>query len=263
MKNDRKETLGPTPSETDRFGTNPAERFEANLADVKIRIAKACERCGRSASAVRLLPITKTVPSQILRAAWNAGIENFGENNIQEALEKYDALNDLPVKWSIVGHLQTNKVKYMTRFASEFHALDSLRLADALNRRLEAADRYLDIFIQVNTSGEDSTYGLRPDELPSFIQELTRYTRLKPRGLMTLAVLSPETERVRTCFKLLRSLQHNALRRDSRLVELSMGMSGDFEIAIEEGATIVRVGQAIFGSRPTPRGYYWPGLLQE
>lgn len=244
-----------------RFGADPVAFFRANLAAVEERIARACRRAGRERASVRLLPITKTVPAPILRCAHEAGIRAFGENKIQEAMSKRAALADLATDWSIVGHLQTNKVKYLTQFAREFHALDSLRLADLLNARLEREGRFLDVFVQVNTSGEDSKFGLHPDALLPFVATLGQFPRLRPRGLMTLALFSADMAKVRPCFVLLRSLRDEAMRLHPGLIELSMGMTGDFEEAIEEGATVVRVGQAIFGKRPTPDGHYWPGLF--
>ncbi|MGQ3674217.1 YggS family pyridoxal phosphate-dependent enzyme [Xanthobacter sp. TB0139] len=241
-----------------RFGEHPAEAFAANLQTVKDRIAAACLRSGRQPDDVRLLPVTKTVPAHILRHAFAAGITDFGENKLQEARSKQEVLADLAIRWNIIGHLQTNKVKYLVRFASEFHALDSLRLAKELNRRLDAQGRDLDVFVQVNTSGEASKYGLHPDDLLSFVEHLPDYPRLKPRGLMTLAIFSADTERVRRCFRLLRDLRDRAVAVHPCLTQLSMGMSGDYEVAIEEGADVVRVGQAIFGPRPTPDAFYWP-----
>ena len=250
-----------SPEDIERFGADPAAAFRANLATVEARIAAACARAGRERASVRLLPITKTVPAHILRLAFAAGIEAMGENKIQEAMTKREALSDLAIEWSIVGHLQTNKVKYLTRFAREFHALDSLRLAEMLDARLEREGRVLDVHVQVNTSGEESKFGLHPDALPAFIDALDRFPRLRPRGLMTLALFSSDMARVRPCFTLLRRLRDEAQRRDPAIAGLSMGMTGDFEEAIEEGATVVRVGQAIFGKRPTPDGYYWPGFV--
>lgn len=244
----------------ERFGPDPLGSFKANLANVEERIVRACQGAGRDRASVRLLPISKTVPAHILRFAFAAGIRSFGENKIQEAQGKYEVLADLSLEWSIVGHLQTNKIKYLTRFAREFQALDSLRLADLLNKRLEREDRFLDVYVQVNTSGEESKFGLHPDALPSFVDALDQFPRLRPRGLMTLALFSSDTEKVRPCFRMLRRLRDQAVKRNAALTELSMGMSGDFEEAIEEGADVVRVGQAIFGKRPTPEGYYWPGL---
>ncbi|MGV6875535.1 YggS family pyridoxal phosphate-dependent enzyme [Pseudochelatococcus sp. B33] len=247
-----------SPDDVERFGPDPLATFRANLASVEARIARACARAGRERASVRLLPITKTVPAHILRFAFAAGIRAFGENKIQEAAAKRDALGDLAIDWSIVGHLQTNKVKHLTRFAHAFHALDSLRLADLLNARLEREDRFLDVYVQVNTSGEESKFGLHPDALLPFVETLDRFPRLKPCGLMTLALFSSDMAKVRPCFALLRRLRDEAVRRNPALTGLSMGMSGDFEEAIEEGADVVRVGQAIFGTRPTPDHHYWP-----
>ncbi len=246
-----------------RFGEKPASTFAANLKAVQHRIAAACQRCGRHPGEVRLLPVTKTVPAHILRLAHAAGITDFGENKLQEARDKQVALSDLPIRWSIIGHLQTNKVKYLVRLASEFHALDSFRLAGELNRRLDAEGRDLDIYVQVNTSGEASKYGLHPDDLLPFVERLHEFPRLKPRGLMTLAVFSTDADRVRACFRMLHALRARAVAVHPGLTQLSMGMSGDFEMAIEEGATIVRVGQAIFGARPTSDSLYWPGFVPE
>jgi len=248
-----------SPEDIARFGPDPLAAFRANLAVVEQRIASACARAGRERASVRLLPITKTVPAHILRHAYEAGIRNFGENKIQEASSKHDELADLAIDWSIVGHLQTNKVKYLTRFAREFQALDSLRIAEALDKRLAREDRTLDVFVQVNTSGEASKFGLHPDALLPFVDALDRFPRLKPRGLMTLALFSSDMEKVRPCFVLLRTLRDQAVERHPGVSGLSMGMTGDFETAIEEGATVVRIGQAIFGQRPTPDSHYWPG----
>ena len=170
---------------------------------------------------------------------------------------------DLPdLRWSVIGHLQTNKAKPVARFANEVQTLDSLRVAEALDRRLQVEGRSLDVFVQVNTSGEASKYGLPPDEAAAFVRELPPFQSLRVRGLMTLALLSSESVRVRRCFALLRSLR-DQLRQDAPasigMDELSMGMSGDFETAIEEGATVVRIGQAIFGARTLPDSHYWPG----
>ena len=254
-------TVELSPDEIARFGSDPVAAFAANLKAVQERIAAACHRSGRSLDDVRLLPVTKTVPPRVLRLAYTAGIADFGENKLQEARDKRAILGDLPIRWSIIGHLQTNKVKYLVRFASEFHALDSFRLAEELNRRLEAEGRDLDVFVQVNTSGEASKYGLPPQDVAAFLQALPAFPALRVRGLMTLALLSPETARVRQCFIGLRTLR-DQLRASAPaglcLDGLSMGMSGDFEIAIEEGATVVRVGQAIFGARALPDSHYWP-----
>jgi len=236
--------------------------FRHNLAAVRARIATACRRVGRDPASVRLLPVSKTKPESSLRMAHAAGCRMLGENKVQEAHRKWEAMQDLTdLHWSVIGHLQTNKARLVARFAAEFQALDSLRLAEALERRLQAEGRSLDVFVQVNTSGEASKYGLAPEEVPAFVHALSAFTALHVRGLMTLALFSSEAERVRQCFVLLRSLRDRVRQSAPAgvcLDELSMGMSGDFEIAIEEGATVVRVGQAIFGARPMPDSYYWP-----
>jgi len=239
------------------------EDFRHNLAAIDARIVRACQKVGRDPASVRVLPVSKTKPAARLRLAYAAGCRILGENKVQEAYGKWEALQDLPdLRWSVIGHLQTNKAKLVARFASEFQALDSLRVAAALDRRLQAEARALDVFVQVNTSGEASKYGLAPQDVAAFLQALPAFSALRVRGLMTLALFSEDAARVRQCFVLLRNLR-DQLRQSApagiTLDELSMGMSGDFEIAIEEGATVVRVGQAIFGARATPDNAYWPG----
>lgn len=231
----------------------------ANLARVRERIVDACARVGRNPSDVRLIAVSKTVSAERVRVAFDAGLSDLGENKVQEALSKHEALADLPLRWNIIGHLQTNKAKFVARFAHEFQALDSLRVAEALERRLSIEHRSLDVFVQVNTSGEASKFGLEPKDVPGFIEALAPFERLRPRGLMTLAIFSDDLARVRACFRRLRTLRDEAQARGRETIaELSMGMSGDFETAIEEGANIIRVGQAIFGPRQLPDSHYWP-----
>lgn len=235
--------------------------FAANLASVRERIARAEQAAGRAPGSVRLLPVTKTVPSQRLRLAIAAGVDWLGENKVQEALQKSEELADLPqLKYSVIGHLQTNKSKYVARFAHEFQALDNLRQAEALQRRLELEDRTLDVFVQVNTSGEESKFGMPPEAAPGFVKQLPAFDRLHVKGLMTLAIFSTDHAAVRRCFQTLRAVRDTVRETDERIAELSMGMSGDFELAIAEGATVVRVGQGIFGARALPDSHYWPGF---
>lgn len=238
------------------------EQLRQNLAAVRQRIDQACVQAGRDPKDVRLLPVSKTHPAEFLRLAYAAGCRMLGENKIQEAYQKWQELEDLTdLQWSIIGHLQTNKAKYVARFATEFHALHSLRLAQVLDQRLTLEDRYLDVLVQVNTSGEESKYGIAPDDAPELIKQLGQFSRLRVRGLMTLAMNSEDSEAVRGCFIQLRELRDSlqAIAPECmQLKELSMGMSGDFELAIAEGATIVRIGQAIFGARSQPDSYYWP-----
>lgn len=242
----------------------PDHSLSLNLETIRARIAAACQACDRDPSEVRLLPVSKTVEQARLREAYALGLRELGENKVQEALEKSEAMADLAdLRWVLIGHLQTNKAKYAARFASEFQALDSLRVATALDKHLQAQGRSLDVLVQVNTSNEASKFGLSPEEVPAFIQQLPAFTALKVRGLMTLALFSPDESQVRPCFVRLRELR-DRLRQEAPdgigMDELSMGMSGDFEMAIAEGATTVRVGTAIFGRRDTPDSAYWPGF---
>lgn len=238
-----------------------AEDFRINIAEVNRRIDSAAARAGRESSEIELLPVSKTVPQERIRAAVAAGCHKLGENKVQEAFRKSDEMADLDIEWAVIGHLQSNKSRDVAKFASEFQALDRLKVAAALDRRLEAAGRSLDVYAQVNTSGEESKFGMPPEELLNFLRELRQFPTLKLQGLMTLAVFSSDSDRVRTCFQRLRVLRDRAQETDPELIgsgKLSMGMSGDFEVAIEEGANCVRVGQAIFGKRALPDSYYWP-----
>lgn len=232
-----------------------------NLAEVRRRIAEACAAADRDPAQVRLLPVSKTKPPAAIREAYDAGVRLFGENKVQEAVAKAEVFAEVAdLKWAVIGHLQTNKAKQAAAVATEFHALDSLRVADALDRRLHGLGRKLDVFVQVNSSAEESKFGLPPGEVPAFARELERFVTLRVRGLMTLAVFSEDADRVGACFARMRDLQ--ARLQDSHdhpqwWSELSMGMSGDYELAIGYGATTVRVGQAIFGDRLDPNDY-WP-----
>ncbi|MFT3971200.1 MAG: YggS family pyridoxal phosphate-dependent enzyme [Micropruina sp.] len=250
------------PSDSPHYPTaHSVEDFRRNLAAVRAKVDAAAERAGRSPAEVRLLPVSKTVPEDRIRNAIAAGMHQLGENKVQEAKRKHANLIDEDVAWSVIGHLQTNKARDVAAFAAEFQALDSLRVAEALDRRLQAAGRSLDVFVQVNTSAEESKYGLPPEEVPAFLRQLPHYASLKVHGLMTLALFTSDMERVRACFVRLRDLRDRARDADPALIgsgELSMGMSGDYEVAIEEGATCVRVGQAIFGARVLHEDHYWP-----
>ena len=229
------------------------EDFRRNLAAVRARLTAAAARAGRDASEIRLLPVSKTVPEERLRSAHAAGITRMGENKVQEARRKAAALADLDIRWAVIGHLQTNKAKDVAAFASEFQALDSLRVAEALDRRLQAAGRGLDVYVQVNSSGEPSKFGLDPAEVTAFLAALPAYSSLRVRGLMTLAAHTDDEGRIRECFRLMRALRDAGLQAGTvGNGRLSMGMSGDFELAVEGGSTCVRVGRAIFGRRPTP-----------
>ncbi|NLT30274.1 MAG: YggS family pyridoxal phosphate-dependent enzyme [Propionibacterium sp.] len=234
-----------------------------NLQRVQQRIADACRAAGRNPEEVRLLPVAKTWPAERVRELAGLGITTVGENRVQEARAKANELADLGISWSIIGHLQTNKAKDVLAFADEVQSLDSLRLAAELHRRLAAADglrgtgRPLRVYLQVNTSAEDSKFGVTPAETLDVARELAGFDRLHPVGLMTIA--DPDPDRARECFRTLRTLR-DAIAADpvasaaGDWAELSMGMSGDLEAAIAEGATVVRIGRAIFGERPPHAG---------
>ena len=235
----------------------------AALAKVRANIHAAEVRSGREPGTVRLVLVTKTVSPERVRLAIAAGQRDLGENKVQEGLRKAEALADEPLRWNMIGHLQTNKVKETLRFAAEVQSLDRLSLAAELDKRLQRLGRSLDVLVQVNTSGEASKYGLAPEEVMAFLTELKSFDALRPRGFMTLARFTPDVAEVRRCFAVLRTIRDRALNeapQGESLQQLSMGMSGDYEVAIEEGATIVRVGQAVFGARPLPDSHYWPGI---
>ena len=233
-----------------------------NLAAVEARIKAACTRVGRDPSEVRLLPVSKNQGMDLIAEAYEAGVRLLGENRVQEASEKVRYFADRPdLGWAIIGHLQTNKARQVAAIASEFHALSSIRVAAALDQALEDNDRSLDVFLQVNSSGEPQKYGLPPDEVEPFAIALKAFGTLRVRGLMTLAILSDDQREIRACFERMRDLQRRLLGSEDvagTYDELSMGMSGDLELAIEYGATTVRVGQAIFGPRPSPDTYWLP-----
>ncbi len=239
-----------------------AEVLHANLVAVQERIAAAALEADRDPGDVRLLPVSKTVHDD--RIAWlaEAGVKLVGENKVQEAVGKAEEFDRLGLEWAMIGHLQSNKVRDVIGSAAELHSLDRRKLAEGLDRRLQEAGQGLDVFVQVNSSGEESKYGLAPEDVPAFAAGLADLSSLRVRGLMTLAVFSDDKDRVRACFEVMRSLQEQ-LRQDvdaDRFAELSMGMSGEYELAVAYGATTVRVGEAIFGPRHTGPEDYWPGV---
>ncbi|WP_144792913.1 YggS family pyridoxal phosphate-dependent enzyme [Kocuria palustris] len=251
----------PEPQTRSADGAQPdpheVQRITEALAAVRERIDAAARAVDRDAEQIRLLPVSKTVPEDRLRAAVAAGCAELGENKVQEAAGKASAMADLGVRWSIIGHLQRNKAKDVAAFADEFQALDSLRLAEALDRRLQGEGRGLDVMVQVNTSGEDSKFGMPPEEVPQFLEQLPQFASLRVTGLMTIAMASEDEDRVRACFRRLRVLRDRAQQDGPGFAgdgELSMGMSEDLELGVAEGSTCVRVGRSIFGSRPAPRG---------
>ncbi len=227
--------------------------IRAAYDSVRAEVDAAARAAGRDPSEVRLLPVSKTVPVDRLRLAVEAGLTELAENKPQEVGRKAGEMADLPVRWVAIGHLQTNKAKIIAEHADEFQALDSVRLTQALQRRLETADRHLDVLIQVNTSGEEAKTGASPGDVGQILEVAASCDRLRVRGFMTVATNTDDEAEVRRCFAQLRGIL-DAAREDAvvdpeLLTELSMGMSGDYAIAVAEGATCVRVGTAIFGAR--------------
>lgn len=232
------------------------DSMAARLAHIQQRIGDACVRAGRAPESVTLLPVSKTFGVEAVQEAMALGLRRFGENKTQELRQKVTALADADLQWVLIGHLQTNKAKDAARDASEVQSLDRLELADALQRRLVLENRSIDVLVQVKTSSEPSKFGMAPEDVAEFLRVLGRdYPALRVKGLMTLAVNSPDPDEVRACFRLLRTLRDQLLAENIpgiSLDRLSMGMSGDFDIAIEEGSTEVRIGTAIFGARTYP-----------
>lgn len=224
-------------------------QLQANWTTVRGRVDEACRAVGRDPADVTVLPVSKTFGPDAVRAAVSLGLRRFGENKVQEIKEKAEALDDHGIEWVVIGHLQTNKAKDVARLASEVQSLDRLELAEALHRRLEGIGRRLSVLVQVKTAREESKYGLPGTDLPAFLDRLRSYPTLRVRGLMTMATLSDDPEEVRACFRQLRQLRDQCEARGHVLPRLSMGMSGDFLLAIAEGATEVRIGAAIFGRR--------------
>jgi pyridoxal phosphate enzyme (YggS family) len=224
----------------------------ANLARVKERIAAAALRAGREPESVKLVGVTKTVDLPRVELAVQAGLEILGENYVQEAREKIQRFRGL-VRWHFIGRLQSNKAKHAVQLFDLIHTVDSLRLAEELNRRAGAIGLVIPVLIQANLAAESTKGGVRVEEVRTLIQRVAGLDHLRVRGLMTMPPYFDDPERARPYFRRLRELSEEiaALGLPGvEMVELSMGMSGDFEAAVEEGATLVRVGTAIFGARP-------------
>lgn len=235
--------------------------IKENLERVKQNIANAAVKAGKKPEDIVLVMATKTVEPERIREAIQSGGRIIGENKVQEALKKYEALKGEGAEWHFIGHLQTNKVKDVLKFAEMIHSVDRLSLAEKLDQRLQQEGRSLDILIQVNTSQEESKYGVAPEEAISLVKQTARYDTLTIRGLMTIGLFTKDEVKIRRCFKVLKEIYDTLIKEGIDRVHmhyLSMGMSGDYQIAIEEGANMVRIGTAIFGVRPTPDAYYWP-----
>ena len=230
-----------------------------NIARVRERIAAAARRVGRDPEEITLVAVTKTVPAHRVREAWELGLTDFGENRVQEAVAKIPlvvpegerASDRPPPRWHMIGHLQRNKVKHVIPLFDIIHSVDSVRLAREIERRAAQAGRVMPILLEVNVAGEATKYGFAPEEVAAAVEDIAPLPHLEIHGLMTVAPIAEDPEEVRPHFRRLRELRDALARRFPSLDwrHLSMGMTDDFEVAIEEGATMVRIGRAIFGGR--------------
>lgn len=222
-----------------------------NIKEVQDNITEACLRSGRNPEDVTLIAVSKTKPVPMLQEAYDAGARYFGENKVQEICEKYDQLPD-DIHWQMIGHLQRNKVKQVIGKAELIHSVDSIRLAEEINKEAEKKGIIANILIEVNMAKEESKFGLMPEEVMDFIHEIVRLKNINVRGLMTIAPFVDDPEENRIHFANLRKLSVDIGKEKVDNVSmsvLSMGMSNDYVVAVEEGATMVRVGTKIFGER--------------
>lgn len=238
--------------------TDPQQAIADRLARVEERIAAACERAGRDRSDITLVAVSKMFSLDVIHAARAEGLSRFGENRARELRDKAGELpgafeSDGDIEWHMVGHLQRNKAKFVARHADFFQALDSPRLADELDKRAAKNDRVLPCLAQVNITGAEQKYGLAPEDLHAFLDEMAGREHLRVEGLMAMATHTDDEQKVRGQFRQVKELFDTYDAADNPQVEmkcLSLGMSNDFEIAVEEGATMLRLGSALFGPRP-------------
>lgn len=221
------------------------------LQEVEKRIQAACDRAGRKREEVTLIAVSKTKPVETLREAYDLGVRIFGENKVQELTAKYEALPK-DIHWHMIGHLQTNKVKYIIDKAELIHSVDSLKLAETIEKEAAKHDLIADILVEVNVAEEESKFGMKMEEVIPFVEKVSAFPHVRVRGLMTIAPFVEDPEENRSIFADLHKLYIDIKKKnhDNDTVSvLSMGMTNDYEVAIEEGATMVRVGTGIFGAR--------------
>ncbi len=225
--------------------------IKENLEVVEKNIEEACKRAGRDRSEVTLIAVSKTKPVSDIRQAMECGITVFGENKVQEIKDKTTEITE-PLNWHMIGHLQANKVKYLPGRVCMIHSVDNKKLADEIEKQFAKADERIDVLIEVNMANEDTKFGLSKEEVASFVKEISTLPHLNIRGLMTIAPYTEDPESNRVYFKGLKELMESINALDIpgvKMDTLSMGMTGDYQVAIEEGATFVRVGTGIFGER--------------
>jgi pyridoxal phosphate enzyme (YggS family) len=229
----------------------PRNVIKQNLTDLQTRIGRSCSKTGRSTDEIVLVAVTKTISIERIEAAIDVGITTIGENRVQEAIEKYQAIGD-KVEWHLIGHLQTNKVKKAIEMFAVIQSIDSLYLAADIEKRANAQGKEIQVLIEVNTSGEVTKFGIKPGDLFMLIKDMLPLSHLNISGLMTIGpgLAVEDKEKSRPCFRMLYDLRQKAEAEFGiKLPYLSMGMSSDFEVGIEEGSNMIRVGTAIFGPR--------------
>ena len=222
-----------------------------NLAQVQKNIKESCRKINRDPGEVMLIAVSKTKPVEMLKEAYDAGARVFGENKVQEIVDKYDQMPS-DVKWHMIGHLQRNKVKYIVDKVAMIHSVDSFRLAETIEKEAAKKDVIVPILIEVNVAQEESKFGLKPEEVLPFIEEIAGFSHIQINGLMTIAPYVENAEENRRIFRELKKLSVDIAAKNINNVimsVLSMGMTGDYMVAVQEGATMVRVGPGIFGAR--------------
>ncbi|MDF2986578.1 MAG: alanine racemase domain protein [Eubacterium sp.] len=222
-----------------------------NLDNIFDKVRAAAEKSGRTAEDIKVIAVTKTVEVDRIKNVYEYGLRDMGENRVQELTDKYDKLPE-DCKWHLIGHLQTNKVKYIIDKVAMIHSVDSVELAKEINLRAEKHGRIIDILLQVNVSGEETKFGISPDEVYDFIGKISQMKNLCLKGLMTIAPFTHDPQEIRPVFKNLYNIYIDIKHKridNVNMDYLSMGMSNDFEVAIEEGANVVRIGTSIFGKR--------------
>lgn len=227
------------------------DNLTETLRAVRKRIHEAAERSGHNSESVKIVAVTKTFSAAVVQAAMTAGLMDIGENRVQEAAAKYAVIGK-KVRWHLVGHLQTNKVKKAVEFFDMIHSVDSLRLAEAIDRSAQQAGKTMPVLIQVNTSEEESKWGCQPEHALTLLERMHVFDHIDVRGFMTIGPWTDNPEDARESFRKLRHIRdagRQLLQVPNSLPELSMGMSGDFEAAVEEGATLIRLGTVLFGTR--------------
>ncbi|MEN8193031.1 MAG: YggS family pyridoxal phosphate-dependent enzyme [Bacteroidota bacterium] len=230
----------------------------SNVQIVKSEIEDICNNCGRKFDEITIIAVSKTKPLDAIKEAYKAGITDFGENKAQELRDKSKIIQS-DFNWHFVGHLQTNKVKYVINSAEYIHSVDSVKLAEEINNKAISNNKIQKILIEVNTSGEDSKFGIRDFESASqIIDACSKLENIRIKGLMTMAPFTDDEKIIRTCFSRLREMKEKLNIINNQIIELSMGMTNDYKIAIEEGSTILRIGTAIFGQRDSSKG--WRGI---